>query len=87
MPPTIALIMTFFSFGNRRINSFESNEETSDPIIIPMLTMNAKRNAVSAPSLPRTPIIGKKLLPPIQNFPIKKYINTFRKAKQLAQNK
>lgn len=87
MPPTIALMMTSLSFGNRRINSFDSIEETSDPTIIPILMMNAKRNAVSAPSFPRTPIIGRKLLPPIQNFPIKKYINILRTAKQLAQNK
>lgn len=86
MPPTIALMITFLFFGYLKTNSFDENAAINDPTINPRLTMNAKRNAVSAPSLPNTPIIGKKLLPPIQNLLIKKYIPTLRKAKQAAQN-
>lgn len=87
IPPTMALITTFLFFGYLKMNSFEKYDEIKDPAINPIFTINAKRKAFFAPSFPKTPIIGRKLLPPIQNLLIKKYMKTLRKAKQLTQNK
>lgn len=87
IPPAIALIITFLFFGYLKMNSFERYDEIKDPTINPIFTIKAKRKAVFAPSFPMIPIIGRKLLPPIQNLLIKKYMKTLRKAKQLTQNK
>ena len=87
IPPIIARRIIVLSFGKRNMNSLLSFEEKNEPIITPKLTMNAKRNAVSAPSFPNMPIRGRKLLPPIQNLLMIRYIHTFNTAKILTQNK
>jgi hypothetical protein len=84
MPPITAFIQLFVVLGNRRINSLLPSAAIRDPTIIPMLTINAKRNLFPSPNCP---IIGKKLLPPIQNLAIEKYIKTFNNAKQATQKR
>ena len=87
IPPIIARRIMFLSFGKRKMNSLLSFEERNEPIMTPKFTMNAKRNAVSAPSFPNMPMRGRKLLPPIQNLLINRYIHTFSIAKTLTQNR
>ena len=79
IPPIMALGISFI-WGVFKLNSLEKTAPKKAPTITPILTRKANKRALLGPSLP---IIGKKLLPPIQNFLILKYIMTLRVLKRM----